>query len=753
MSGVSSAHSEASPPVAGEQTLPRGTERLFDLGAEHYLIIDRTGTITFANARVTQFLTSTQRGLIGRCFFDYCTEFGESELANMWPSPPALTRGHLEVEVRCRDGAQRLLSWNYEISAVDGLAYLAGRDLTEFERRQRLLSETQRIALVGGWEFDVQTKESYWTRETYSIFDTNPQEFDLTFETAMSMVAPEYADKVRDEMQLALATGIMRPLEFEIITRMNRRLWVRATGRVIFKDGTAKKVYGALQNIDRWKRDQLQRERSEQRLQAVLFNSLEGVSLCNADGVAMSLIPDVDMPTDSLVDQARNPFDDFHPKDVERMREVLAEVRANPGRKITFQVSTRTPNGQYRDIEARAINLLDDPSVGGILVNYWDVTARVEAERNLAQANRFIERVAATIPQALFVVELSTGKSLYRNRHGNQLTDLIDAFFQAPLAGSSARWEIHPDDRQAVEDFRLELHSLDAVRVAGTEFRARRNEGTSWRWLQCQCAQFAQNDQEACTQIVGALNDITPLKESEATLETLVAELEERNSDLLYLAQTLAHDIRNPLLVVECELNELEPLIERGSGAAQVLERIRNTTQRTLKLVDRIRAERCRAVDKAATIPSLRTFVESVVAEQDPLAKKRGVKLTAQVAEGACDLDPVALRQVLTNLIDNAVRSTSDAENGFVRVEATWTQDVLRINVRDNGRGMPPEAIERIFSLYVKLDPNDSGTGVGLALVRKAVETMGGRVWAESEGLNRGACFSMEFPRRSSPDS
>ena len=135
------------------------------------------------------------------------------------------------------------------------------------------------------------------------------------------------------------------------------------------------------------------------------------------------------------------------------------------------------------------------------------------------------------------------------------------------------------------------------------------------------------------------------------------------------------------------------------------------------------------------------------------MAKKRGVKLTTEVAEGACDLDPVALRQVLTNLVDNAVRSTSDAKEGCVSVEAFWSPDSLQIDVRDNGRGMPPEAIDRIFGLYVKLNPEDSGTGVGLALVRKAVEKMGGRVWAVSEGLNQGACFSMTFPRRTRPES
>jgi signal transduction histidine kinase len=66
--------------------------------------------------------------------------------------------------------------------------------------------------------------------------------------------------------------------------------------------------------------------------------------------------------------------------------------------------------------------------------------------------------------------------------------------------------------------------------------------------------------------------------------------------------------------------------------------------------------------------------------------------------------------------------------------------------VRDNGQGIEPRFLERVFGLFEKLDPSAEGTGVGLALVRRIIEAHGGRVWAESEGAGRGSTFCFTLP-------
>ena len=84
-----------------------------------------------------------------------------------------------------------------------------------------------------------------------------------------------------------------------------------------------------------------------------------------------------------------------------------------------------------------------------------------------------------------------------------------------------------------------------------------------------------------------------------------------------------------------------------------------------------------------------------------------------------------------------------------VEIAARQDGDQTVFFVRDNGRGIEPRFLERVFDLFEKLDPAAEGTGVGLALVRRIVEAHGGRAWAESDGPGRGAtfCFTLPSPR------
>ena len=104
------------------------------------------------------------------------------------------------------------------------------------------------------------------------------------------------------------------------------------------------------------------------------------------------------------------------------------------------------------------------------------------------------------------------------------------------------------------------------------------------------------------------------------------------------------------------------------------------------------------------------------------------------------------LRQVLAHLIDNALKFVPPdvAPEIWIRTETNPT--TVRVIVEDNGIGVPPEQCERIFGLFQRLSDTHPGTGVGLALVRKAVERMGGQTGVES-ARDKGSRFWFELPR------
>jgi signal transduction histidine kinase len=105
------------------------------------------------------------------------------------------------------------------------------------------------------------------------------------------------------------------------------------------------------------------------------------------------------------------------------------------------------------------------------------------------------------------------------------------------------------------------------------------------------------------------------------------------------------------------------------------------------------------------------------------------------------------LLEALQNLVENAAKFAAAEREPRVTVGARQDGDEQVFFVRDNGRGIEPRFLGKVFDLFVKLDPAVEGTGVGLALVRRIVEAHGGRAWAESDGPGHGTTFCFTLPR------
>jgi len=243
--------------------------------------------------------------------------------------------------------------------------------------------------------------------------------------------------------------------------------------------------------------------------------------------------------------------------------------------------------------------------------------------------------------------------------------------------------------------------------------------------------------------------DITDRKQAEDTRERLIRELEQKNAELERFTYTVSHDLKSPLITIKGFAGLLE-------GDAQNDDRLllKKDVIRIISAADTMQAlladllELAR-VGKISNPPQKIAFGtiarEAVDILAGPLAE-RGV--TVEIAPDLPDVfvDHARIREVMINLIENAAKFSGDQEHPVIRIGADYGGADPVFFVADNGIGINPRYLERIFNLFERLDVTAHGTGIGLPIVRKIIEGHGGKIRAESEGEGKGTVFRFTLP-------
>ena len=216
----------------------------------------------------------------------------------------------------------------------------------------------------------------------------------------------------------------------------------------------------------------------------------------------------------------------------------------------------------------------------------------------------------------------------------------------------------------------------------------------------------------------------------------------------------VSHELRTPLTSIHGALSLLRAgmlgdLSDRGS---QVVENAVHNTDRLVRLISDIldieRLDSGRMALQRQHCDSAELAVRSIDAMRS-MAESAGVHLEVDARPGRVWADPDRLEQTLTNLLSNAIKFSSAGDT--VRLFARTTGNELRVEVHDEGRGIPAEHLELIFDRFQQVDSSDAremgGTGLGLAICRTIVEQHGGRIWAESEP-GTGTTMTITLPVR-----
>jgi signal transduction histidine kinase len=250
-----------------------------------------------------------------------------------------------------------------------------------------------------------------------------------------------------------------------------------------------------------------------------------------------------------------------------------------------------------------------------------------------------------------------------------------------------------------------------------------------------------------------AEDEIAMRQLAEKEREAVIQKLKSKNQELDRFAVRVSHDLKTPLITVAGFLGFLEKDIKEGNherverNVAQISEAAKKMGKFVDELLDLSRVGR---IVNPPTNVAFDEIVQDALNAAEGVLKARQVRVKIEAIFPFVHVDRVRLVQVMQNLITNAIKFMGDQAQPVIRIGFEEINGEHIFSVSDNGIGIAKEHQERIFELFSKLDPNTDGIGIGLGLVKRIVETHGGRIWVESEGEGKGSTF--KFTLQKQPD-
>jgi two-component system, LuxR family, sensor kinase FixL len=244
------------------------------------------------------------------------------------------------------------------------------------------------------------------------------------------------------------------------------------------------------------------------------------------------------------------------------------------------------------------------------------------------------------------------------------------------------------------------------------------------------------------------VNDITTRKTAAAEIQRINEELRQKNEEMQQFVYTVSHDLKSPLVTLEGFVGFLREELDDDNPeeAAKCMERIVRSTARMGQLInDLLQLSRVGMVRNEPEPIDLNVLVAELAADLENQIEQSGFTLNIQPALPTILADRVRVTQVFENLITNAMKYGRGADRPEITIGTEKHEGTSMVFVQDNGPGIAPEHQERIFRPFERLQTDQEGTGIGLAIVHRIVQINGGSVSINSVP-GEGARFNLSLP-------
>ena len=562
-------------------------------------------------------------------------------------------------------------------------------------------------------------------------------------------------EMVNKEINKAIKKGHSYTLEYRIIAGNNTVKWVWEKGQLVLnEDDNTAYLEGFITDITDRKLATEKVARNEAMFRNLIENSIDAVYLMDENGKMI----DVNSVACSMLNRSYNELislsiDDIDPNYPSKAFKHFWSKKPE-GETLLFETVHVSKDGTRIPVEVNGIAFTFDGKkyLYGVARN---LTERKKAQHALVESEKKYRTLFDSMNQGV-VFQDHDGTILEANKAAQEILGLPVALVQGKTIPEIS-WRIVREDGSAMqvtdhpvmETYRTgeALHNI----VIGIDSPIT----LEMIWLRMDTSPIFTEGNPAPDKVFSVFSDITKQKKAEEQLylmnETLEKRVEERTSELLALnkeleafAYTISHDLRAPLRAINgftrilCE--EYHGMMD--AEGKHLCEVILGNTLKMARLIDDLLAfSRLGRSEMIMTPVDQNHIITQVYRELTTGTPDPNVVFTLDTLP-VVNGDYTMLKQVWTNLIDNSLKFTSLCSQRSIHIFCTRDKEELTFHIRDNGAGFDMKYAAKLFGVFQRLhnEQDYPGTGVGLAIVQRIIQRLGGRIWAEGE-VNKGSTF------------
>lgn len=720
------------------------------------LVADKAGKIIVANERAVEAYGFSREELLNMQILDL---YDPSQYPVIHRQQIEQFReegeSRFEATNRRKDGSTFPVEVSARTIEVDGVKYIQGiiRDISErkhaeeaLRKSETLLRESQQVAHIGSWEFDLGNRVLYWSDETYRIFEIPRTQTGVTYEVFLNAVHPDD----RELVDRAYNDSVKNKIPYSIVHRLQfpdqRIKFLQEWCETYYDDeGRPLRSIGTSQDITVRELAQIELRKSAQQIEDLYNHAPCGYHSLDKDGLIVQ-INNTELKwlgyareevigkksfIDIIAPESRQVFRDSYPEF--KVRGFIQDLEYEMVRK----------DGTSFPVSLSATAVYD--SAGQYVMSrstLFDISARKQAEKRLGESEERFHTMADNAPIMIWMAD-AQGQQAYQgcnffNKRWHDFTGL-------PLEQAQGRtWLhiVHEDDRKRCLD--TYTRAFPRAQPFKLEYRMQRHDGVS-RWvLDSGVPRYTRDG--SFLGFIGTCLDITEQK----LFEEIRAEVEHvgRTNIAGEMASGLAHELSQPLTAANNYLDAcLRRMTEKDWDKESLQKAIRlahSQTERAGQIINHLKGF-VRKQKQERTIQDLNSLVRDTVTFLEHEFHRHFIAIEVDLAPLPMALvNRIEVEQVLINLIRNAIDSMGSSQRRELRITTrTVGSGAILVTVSDTGKGIAGGDLDKIFNPFQTSKSN--GLGLGLAICRSLVESYGGRIWAENMG-NAGAEFSFTIP-------